>query len=1382
MDYPGLHLCLLSIWIVSVPAQERGMVISLSGSFFEPGFLESIPGTPETIDEDDPITHRLPHNSDATDITALVNDPFEQTLYYLERDTRSLYRMDNFDTQFSHPNLTSTSIHAGISEYSASIAFDWIRKVLYWVDAHHGWICLQPANTNDSTMYKVVVDKLSYPTAIAVDAIEAKMFYFDLRSSSGRITSASLSGEGQIIIVHRTLGYVPTMITDPTEKRLYIVDSDRMVMESMTYFGNDRRTIRKLTGYNIQSLSVTKNDICIVEPNNYFVVCFEKMNGSISLFLSYWSNSPTATSYYDMSFLVTDQTDGCQNKGCQHLCAANGTREQEHVCLCKEGYTLNSDGKTCTEDHYLHAAGVLISNGTHICMSEVRVMSGGSLNPICIADNFTNVLHLAADASTNTVFYYDKANRNIYSHEIVSGVSTVIASAGNVTGLVYDWLTNNLYFAEADTGHIRVVNVNDKATSVVYSGIIGLGPIAISPHNKTLFWMTDSSIGVNVYAGKFEGTTFTVTTIVHPDDVFYPTALYSDPSTGRLFYLDFFTLTAVNADGSDPIYLYTHVSTYDLVIYKRYALWISDEDGYLYGTSYLNPNKDTVLHFAEFGQVTAIAVFDISLQQQELRLFSMLPILANFKNNNFYTVPMHENFLLVADISTQKLFQTSLTNGNNISQLELEQSFYATGSAYNPEDSKIYIADAYSESIFSIFSDGKNRSTIVQLSGLTPERLAFDNSNGYAYYSVSDPFSFDPDGFIGVYNPEKKIHRVLTEGIEFPRGLAVFPSEGYLYFADYGTFRSSIERVWMDGTNRTVIISSDSDALEAPTGLTIDYANKRVYWVDNYNDDIHSCDLDGNDVRFLLVEPRGYLTDIVLQGDFLYYVGTNIPSIMKVEKATGNKVPYMDHMAELGALETVSIQPGDMQPVNTICQNNNGECSTFCLPTPGSRACACAEGVLLLDDMKTCQGVKQECTKNIPFGSLVPDQDCYAIEGYQCRVTCSEGYRRTNVTFDKMTCLSTGQWEYDVNTLCEPITCPTEVPNGSLMQGCDTSINQVCSVTCDTDYVPGPTGALVSCQRTGYWTPDIASVCTPIVRCNPVIQNGALSAGCKVGTLCNIRCGGNHVLSPHVVSVHCRRDGSISVNPNTVCEPIKCPDLDNVMLETSCLSNAGNACGFTCKDGFRQVYMGQVTCRSDSTWSMTSNQMCQAVTCSGTLQGTILPENTIPQANNDYTFECQSNYVKNTDIRSVRCLSSGTWSIKASSLCAEVTVADPEKQTSSGSIGSGVGIGVAVMVALILVILAVGYFYYRSRRTSKARFVESPNVKFSGNNEFHNPTAQIDSRGITNPQYDMTGGATNNPYDTMGSASQNPYDNLSEVKNVDAPETNGSSANPYHKF
>lgn len=89
---------------------------------------------------------------------------------------------------------------------------------------------------------------------------------------------------------------------------------------------------------------------------------------------------------------------------------------------------------------YLPSTGILISNGTNICMSDVRTITGASLSPICIKADFNNARHLAADAAAKVVFYFDDVKKEINAHRILTGSTTVLASAGNVTGMSWRFL------------------------------------------------------------------------------------------------------------------------------------------------------------------------------------------------------------------------------------------------------------------------------------------------------------------------------------------------------------------------------------------------------------------------------------------------------------------------------------------------------------------------------------------------------------------------------------------------------------------------------------------------------------------------------------------------------------------------------------------------------------------------------------------------------------------------------------------------------------------------------------------------------------------------------------------------------------------------------
>jgi hypothetical protein len=42
--------------------------------------------------------------------------------------------------------------------------------------------------------------------------------------------------------------------------------------------------------------------------------------------------------------------------------------------------------------------------------------------------------------------------------------------------------------------------------------------------------------------------------------------------------------------------------------------------------------------------------------------------------------------------------------------------------------------------------------------------------------------------------------------------------------------------------------------------------------------------------------------------------------------------------------------------VSALCLKDNGNCSTFCFPTPSGRRCGCQDNVNLRSDQTTCQG------------------------------------------------------------------------------------------------------------------------------------------------------------------------------------------------------------------------------------------------------------------------------------------------------------------------------------------------------------------------------------------------------------------------------------------
>lgn len=69
----------------------------------------------------------------------------------------------------------------------------------------------------------------------------------------------------------------------------------------------------------------------------------------------------------------------------------------------------------------------------------------------------------------------------------------------------------------------------------------------------------------------------------------------------------------------------------------------------------------------------------------------------------------------------------------------------------------------------------------------------------------------------------------------------------YIYWTNSFLPRPTIERAFLNGSNREVIIDTD---LKEPSGIAIDYKNNRLYWVDmgeGIHNKIESSRLDGKE-------------------------------------------------------------------------------------------------------------------------------------------------------------------------------------------------------------------------------------------------------------------------------------------------------------------------------------------------------------------------------------------------------------------------------------------------------------------------------------------------------------------------------------------------------
>uniref|UniRef100_A0A8D2ZZH8 EGF-like domain-containing protein n=1 Tax=Scophthalmus maximus TaxID=52904 RepID=A0A8D2ZZH8_SCOMX len=172
-----------------------------------------------------------------------------------------------------------------------------------------------------------------------------------------------------------------------------------------------------------------------------------------------------------------------------------------------------------------------------------------------------------------------------------------------------------------------------------------------------------------------------------------------------------------------------------------------------------------------------------------------------------------------------------------------------------------------------------------------------------------------------------------------PKGIALDPLMGMLFFTDYGSV-AKVERCNMDGTNRTRLVDYN---IEQPTAVAVDVVKKLVYWADAYLDYIDVVDYHGRN-RHTIVHG----SQVTVFEDYLYATHSN-PS----EEIHNDDVVVLSLSSLM--LSTVRSHACEMDSYV-----KPGGCSHICLLSGSykSRSCRCRTGYSLASDGQTCKKPK----------------------------------------------------------------------------------------------------------------------------------------------------------------------------------------------------------------------------------------------------------------------------------------------------------------------------------------------------------------------------------------------------------------------------------------
>ncbi|KAF4524942.1 hypothetical protein B566_EDAN012698 [Ephemera danica] len=160
-----------------------------------------------------------------------------------------------------------------------------------------------------------------------------------------------------------------------------------------------------------------------------------------------------------------------------------------------------------------------------------------------------------------------------------------------------------------------------------------------------------------------------------------------------------------------------------------------------------------------------------------------------------------------------------------------------------------------------------------------------------------------------------------------------------------------VERVGMDGTNRSTIINTK---IYWPNGLTLDVATKRVYFADSKLDFIDFCYYNGSGRQQVLAGSHYLLHphSLALFEDVLYWTDRQLNRVLSAHKYKGVNQTVVSHL--ISQPLSVHVHHPSLQPISpNPCEN--APCGQLCLLSPSTKtgySCKCRPGYRLGTDGK----------------------------------------------------------------------------------------------------------------------------------------------------------------------------------------------------------------------------------------------------------------------------------------------------------------------------------------------------------------------------------------------------------------------------------------------
>lgn len=931
------------------------------------------------------------------------------------------------------------------------VAFDWLGRNLF-VGTHRVSSILAIKVNSDKNYRRTILDNdgsakgVARPKAIVLDPANGKLYWLDDGGYgvSKKLAKANMDGSNsQIIYSNFKDDNLESLAIDLINQRLYysLSGSSNGAIYSIDYNGNFEPKLI-ISNWQVSrplGLSIYMKQLFYLDPV-YEKIVKININDADNLEVQNLEENSPNLSNMKLIGKGSKQNDAhpCQqnNGGCSHICIPS--ENQSRKCICGAGSKLSPSSDTDCATYKSFAV-----------VSSLTRMQGFSLEDHAeamqpLAGNSRNILHADVHVAKGHIYWIEfnqgstsngifrmKPDGSERKHIISDGIGV-----SGIRGLCVDWIAQNLYFTNQfpHETFLEVSSLDGSNRLVIYkTSTESPRDLAVDPIQRYLYWI-DSGQFTRIWRANLDASDKKA---IVSSGLFVPRDLVVDINTHDVYWCDSVGDAIMRIDVSGQI----------SAIWKGlpgvYGLSILGDELY-----WVDRNTKTVYRGSKYnkGDKTKVAPTSVKSDIEKLRDIVMF----DSRNQPLTSSPCSKDggrskcdqlcFAMPGDerekceCALGKLDHDArtcvqpdeyllITTRREIRSFSLDKSHHGSpflphgnlsnvvGLDYDYENKRILFSQIRPEPMIATIdidpSSPKNaidgKPNIILKQGINPEGIAYDWISKKVYWTDSankSIYAMNLDG--------SQIVNIVH--VDRPRALVLDPCAGYLYYTDWGKMGNSgrIFRTTMAGDQKTPIINS---SLTQPSGLAIDYMDKKLYWSDASREKIERSDMDGSN-RQILISATIYPFALAVFGNYIYWTDLQLHGVYRAEKNTGsNMVEIVKRLEESPRdlhIFTQQKQYCDKSP----CAINNGGCAHSCHPGPDGRAeCKCESGFKVANEGKMCVPENVTCDDNkfsCPNGKCLPrfwvcdgDSDCGSTPSYAISPNMKTNNNSYNVSADE---------------------------------------------------------------------------------------------------------------------------------------------------------------------------------------------------------------------------------------------------------------------------------------------------------------------------------------------------------------------------------------------